>query len=237
MSGNCYRLLSRLAVLVGLPLAALSALYLENSRGYYISATLAVFFALAAFILDFEGRKPKTSEIVIISVMSAIAVAGRAAFAPFPQFKPMLAVIVTTAACFGAPSGCLVGVVSAFVSNFIFGQGPLTPWQMFGFGLCGLIAGAVLSGGGIHERLRKNKLCACFVGAFLAFVPYGALLNPASVLTLYGSEATLSEFAAAYVSGFPFDLVHAVSTFVFMYVLYKPFCDKLMRVKVKYGLH
>lgn len=89
--------------------------------------------------------------------MSAIAVAGRAAFAPFPQFKPMLAVIVTTAACFGAPSGCLVGVVSAFVSNFIFGQGPLTPWQMFGFGLCGLIAGAVLSGGGIHERLRKTS--------------------------------------------------------------------------------
>lgn len=59
MSGNCYRLLSRLAVLVGLPLAALSVLYLENSRGYYISATLAVFSALAAFILDFEGKKPK----------------------------------------------------------------------------------------------------------------------------------------------------------------------------------
>lgn len=230
-----YRVISVLCVALGLPLAALSALYLKTPRGYYISATLAVLFALAAFILDFEGKRPKTSQIVIISVMSAVAVAGRAAFAAFPQFKPMLAIIIITASCFGAPTGCLVGVVSAFISNFMFGQGPLTPWQMLGFGMCGLISGGVISGR-IGE-LRKNKLAVSVFGAILAFVPYGLIMNPASVLTLYGSETTLSELAAAYISGFPFDLIHAVSTFIFMFVLYKPFCDKLLRVKTKYGLH
>ena len=231
-----YRLMSVFSVVIGLPLAALSALYLKTPRGYYISATLAVLFDLAAFILDFEGKRPKTSKIVIISVMSAIAVAGRAAFAVFPQFKPMLAIIIITASCFGASTGCLVGVVSAFISNFMFGQGPLTPWQMFGFGMCGLIAGAVLSGK-FGERLRKNKLAVSVFGAILAFFPYGFIMNPAAVLTLYGSETTLSELAAAYISGFPFDLIHAVSSFIFLFVLYKPFCDKLLRVKIKYGLH
>ena len=44
----------------------------------------------------------------------------------------------------GPAPGFAVGALTALVSNLWFGQGPWTPWQMAGWGLCG-IYGAVLA--------------------------------------------------------------------------------------------
>ena len=87
------------------------------------------------FFFLFENRRPQARELVVIAVLCAIGVAGRAAFFMVPQFKPVAAVVILAGVCFGAESGFLVGAMTAFVSNFFFGQGPWTPWQMFAFGL------------------------------------------------------------------------------------------------------
>ncbi|WP_244226504.1 hypothetical protein [Paenibacillus protaetiae] len=41
---------------------------------------------------------------------------------------------------------------------------------------------------------------------------------------------------AAYASGFWFDMVHAISTVLFLLVLARPMLEKLERIKTKYGL-
>lgn len=91
--------------------------------------------------LVFEGRHPKARELVIISVLCAIAVAGRLAFTMLPQFKPVVAIVIISGVAFGGESGFLVGAVSMLVSNLMFGQGPWTPWQMFAAGIIGFIGG------------------------------------------------------------------------------------------------
>ena len=230
---NRHRLFSALLMAVGIPSALLFRIYVDGVRSYYIAGTAIILLSVAAFILEFEGRKPQTAELVTIAALSAIAALGRMAFYALPQFKPIMAVIVISGLCFGGRAGCLVGVVSVFVSNFAFGQGPLTPWQMFGFGLAGFISGTLFSR---SKHLKESRLFVSFIGAFLAFVPYGLIINPASAFTLYGNETTLGEVIASYISGFPFDLVHAVSTFLFLYVLYKPLTVKLERIKIKFGL-
>ncbi|MFR5092309.1 MAG: ECF transporter S component [Adlercreutzia equolifaciens] len=110
-------------------------------NGYYLSGTLIVLFAIVPFFVAFEGRRPTAREIAVVAVLTALAVAARAAFVWVPHFKPMAAIIMIAGIAAGPQTGFLVGSVAALASNFIFGQGPWTPWQMLAFGVVGLVAG------------------------------------------------------------------------------------------------
>lgn len=54
-----------------------------------------------------------------------------------PSFKPIIAIVIISAIAFGGEAGFLVGAMTMVVSNFLFGQGPWTPWQMFAMGFIG----------------------------------------------------------------------------------------------------
>lgn len=71
---------------------------------------------------------------MVISVLAAIGVAGRAAFFIVPSFKPVAAIVILTGISFGGEAGFLVGCLIMTLSNMFMGQGPWTPWQMFAFG-------------------------------------------------------------------------------------------------------
>lgn len=182
------------------------------------------------FFAVFEKRMPKAREIVTLSVMCAVAVAGRAAFFMLPQFKPTAAVIIISSICLGAESGFLIGSVSAFVSNFFFGQGPWTPWQMLAFGIIGLVSGLLFRPG----ILPKKRLEMCCFGAVSVLLIYGAIMNLSTVI-IYNPNPTLKAVISVFVSGFPFDAIHALSTVVFLFFLSEPFIEKLERIKKKYG--
>ena len=133
--------------LILIPFTILFGVYFLDNRKYYFISSVIILEILIAFFLSFEKRKPQAREIVLISVLSALAVAGRCAFAAIPQFKPVAAIIIISGACFGANTGFLVGAITAFVSNFFFGQTPYTPWQMFAFGVIGFVAGLLFKKG------------------------------------------------------------------------------------------
>jgi energy-coupling factor transport system ATP-binding protein len=63
-------------------------------------------------------------KLIIISVLCAIGVAGRAAFFMLPQFKTVAAMVIISGVAFGGETGFLVGAVTMLASNFMFGQGP-----------------------------------------------------------------------------------------------------------------
>ena len=104
------------------------------------------------FFTGFEKRTVGSRRMVIAAVMTALSVLGRVIFAPIPGFKPITAIVVITAIWIGGETGFLVGSLSALISNFFSGQGPWTPFQMFAWGMIGLMAG-FLSG-----PLRKNRV-------------------------------------------------------------------------------
>jgi len=130
-------------VIICIPLVIAANILFFEDRSYYATSFIIIALAMVPFALVFEGRKPMARELVVIAVMVAIAVAGRAAFFMVPQFKPVVAIVIIAGAALGAESGFAVGALSGFVSNFIFGQGPWTPWQMFAFGIIGFISGLV----------------------------------------------------------------------------------------------
>ena len=222
------------AMLLTLPLIILTvfigAFYFGNRKYYFISL-LVILETLIPFCMMFENRKPQARELVVISVLCAIAVAGRSAFFMLPQFKPVAAIIIIAGVCFGGETGFLVGAVTGFVSNFFFGQGPWTPWQMFSFGIIGFLAGIFFQ----KDFLAKTKAMLCIFGAAVTFLVYGGIMNPASVI-IWQDKPTWSMISAAYLSGVSFDIVHAASTAFFMWFISEPMIDKIDRIKVKYGL-
>ena len=117
--------------------------FLNNN--YYLISLGVIIVAMVPFVVSFEGRKPQAREIVLIAVLIALAVVSRAAFFMIPQFKPIAALVIISGVALGPQSGFMIGALSAFVSNFLFGQGPWTPWQMFALGIIGALAGALFA--------------------------------------------------------------------------------------------
>ena len=217
--------------LILIPVTIWIGITLFDDRKYFVISLAIAVYCMLPFFLIFEGRKPQARELLTIAVLVAIAVAGRAAFFMVPSFKPVVAVTIISAVCFGAESGFLVGALSMLSSNMLFGQGPWTPWQMFAFGMIGFLAGILFQKGILKARKRD----LCIYGFLSVFLIYGGIMNPASALMSYG-QVTWASLLAFYISGAPVDLVHAISTVIFLWFLSRPMLEKLERIKKKYGL-
>ena len=216
---------------LAIPLTLFLGLKFGGGRKYMLTSILIVLETMVPFFVAFEGRKPQARELVILSVLSALAIGGRAVFFALPGFKPVAALVILTGVAFGAEAGFLVGAVTMLVSNVIFGQGPWTPWQMFAMGTIGLVAGLLFRKG----LLNRDRLSLCVFGGMSIFLIYGAIVNPTSVW-MYQSEPTLKMILATFVTGLAADAVHAASTVFFLWFLTDSMLEKLDRVKVKYGL-
>lgn len=221
--------LSAFLFLLAIPFTILSGKYLFGDRKYYFISLLIILESMIPFYMLFEKRKPQARELVVVSTLCAIAVAGRTAFFMLPQFKPVTALIIISGVCLGSESGFLIGTVTGFVSNFFFGQGPWTPWQMFSFGIIGFLSGM------LFRKTKPNKLLLCIFGGITSFFIYGGIMNTASVL-IYQPDPTIEMFISSYIMGARFDLIHAVSTIAFLWFLAKPMIEKIERIKTKYGL-
>ncbi len=217
--------------LIAIPLTMYVGIRFWGDRKYYLISLLIIFEITLPFFVLFEGRRPQAGELVIVSVLCAIAVGGRIAFLMIPQFKPILAVIIVAGVCLGGETGFLVGAVSGFVSNFYFGQGPWTPWQMFAMGIVGFLAGILFN----RRALKNSRLSLSLFGMFATIIFYGGIMNPASIIMMQ-QQITKELLVSTYLLGLPLDLVHGFSTACFLWIGGPAMIEKIDRVKSKYGM-
>lgn len=183
---------------------------------------------IAVFYLRFEKKKVRTRRMVIIAVMTALSVLGRFIFAAIPAFKPITAIVVITAVWLGPECGFMVGSMSALISNFYFGQGPWTPFQMVAWGLLGVL------GGLMAPLLKKSKFALCAYGVFAG--AFFSLVMDIWTVVWYSENFSWALYKAAIVTAIPFVISYALSNVIFLLTLGKPFGDKLERVINKYGI-
>ena len=224
-------ILATVLILLLIPLTLFIGVYCFGGKRYYFISLLILLECMLPFFLIFEGRKPQARELVLIAVLVALNVAGRAAFFMLPEFKPVVAMTILAGVAFGGETGFLVGAMTMLVSNMLFSQGPWTPWQMFAMGIIGWLAGILYRKG----VLRRSKLSLCIFGVIASTVIFGGIMNPASAL-MWSNTVNWKIIMSYYVTGIPVDLVRAVATFVFLWLGAEPMLEKLDRVKTKYGL-
>ena len=202
-----------------------------DSVNYYIVSVVILIASMLPFFVSYEQKKVTARDITLTATLIALAVVSRAAFYLIPQVKPIAAVVIVSAVCLGAHKGYIVGAFSAFVSNFIFGQGMWTPFQMVALGTVGLLAGL------IFRWLKVNRYTLSIVGFVLATVVYGAIVDMSTVFSAYGNNVTLKGALSIYASGAVFSLVFGGATAVFLFLFGMPFITKIERISKKYGLN
>lgn len=202
-----------------------------DSVNYYIVSVVILIASMLPFFVSYEQKKVTARDLTLTATLIALAVVSRAAFYLVPQVKPIAAVVIVSAVCLGAHKGYIVGAFSAFVSNFIFGQGMWTPFQMVALGTVGLLAGL------IFRWLKVNRYTLSIVGFVLATVVYGAIVDMSTVLSAYGNNVTLKGALSIYASGAVFSLVFGGATAVFLFLFGMPFITKIERISKKYGLN
>ena len=218
-------------ILLLIPLTIFIGIHFWGGRKYYFIGILIMIEAMLPFALVFEKRRPQAREMVVLAVLTALAVAGRSAFFMLPQFKPVAAIVIVAGVAFGGEAGFLVGALTGFVSNMLFGHGPWTPWQMFAFGVIGFLAGMLFRKG----LLLRSRAALCAFGGLATFVIYGGLLDGQSAL-MFLPEPTWGGVLAVYLQGLPFNIIHSLSTVIFLAIVARPMLEKLDRIKTKYGL-
>lgn len=228
---------NRLLILISITgcAAALAWAVLSGiDRAYLYASLIILALILIPFYISFEKDRPYARQIVLVSVMTALAVASRAAFFWVPQFKPIIAVIIISGAGLGAQSGFVVGSMSAFVSNFLFGQGPWTPFQMTAWGLIGMLAGLLFC----RESSSSDSIKVAplmIYGAVSCFLLHGAITDIWTVLSV-SDRPTAGQFITVYSAGLIPDLILAAATVLFLGAATRPMLKKINRVKMKYGI-
>lgn len=228
---------NRLLILISITgcAAALAWAVLSGiDRAYLYASLIILALILIPFYISFEKDRPYARQIVLVSVMTALAVASRAAFFWVPQFKPIIAVIIISGAGLGAQSGFVVGSMSAFVSNFLFGQGPWTPFQMTAWGLIGMLAGLLFC----RESSSSDSIKVAplmIYGAVSCFLLHGAITDIWTVLSV-SDRPTIGQFITVYSAGLIPDLILAAATVLFLGAAARPMLKKINRVKMKYGI-
>lgn len=230
-------LTTAIMILIAIPFTIFVGIYFFDDTKYLFISLLVLLECIAPFFVLYEGRNPEARELVMISVLCAICVAGRMAFYMFPQFKPVMALVIISGVSLGAETGFLTGAITMLVSNIMFEQGPWTPWQMFAMGMVGFLAGVVFHGRKNMFRYERilGKIILSVYGFFAAIILYGGIMNPAAAIMAHAklNKATLISY---YVTGFPMDAVQGAATVLFLLLLTQPVMDKIQRVKQKYGM-
>jgi Prenyltransferase and squalene oxidase repeat len=164
--------------------------------------------ALAGGFAWYERVRPDTRIVALVGTLAAFAALGRIAFAAFPNVKPTTDIVLASGYALGGGPGFAVGALGGLASNFFFGQGPWTPWQMAGWGATGVIGAglAVVT----HRRIGRWPLAiVCAVVGF----GFTALQDVGDWVTY--SDHSLRQLGVYVGKGIGFDLIHAGGCFVF----------------------
>src|SRR5207237_3686143 len=116
---------------------------------WQLGAFAILFLALAGGFAWYERSRPDARIVALVATLAALAALGRIAFAAMPNVKPTTDIVLISGYALGPAPGFVVGALAGLTSNFFFGQGPWTPWQMAAWGITGLI-GASLAVAATH---------------------------------------------------------------------------------------
>ncbi len=183
-----------------------------------------VIVALAVAFWWYERSRPSTKLLALVATLAGLAALGRDAFAAVPDVKPITAIVLISGLAFGAGPGFAVGAISAFASNILLGEGPWTPWQMLGWGVVGLLGGAL---GAVAPR-RLPPLVLALACAAAAEV-FNLILDTYTAIGT-GSQS-LRGFGAVLSLALVFDMTHVIASFAFALAFGPVLLRMLVRVR------
>jgi energy-coupling factor transport system substrate-specific component len=196
-----------------------------------VSWQLTSFVILGLVLLGgfawYERSRPPSQVVALVAALAALAIAGRIAFAAFPNVKPTTDIVVFAGYALGGAPGFAVGAFTALGSNLWFGQGPWTPWQMTAWGLCGVLGALLALGTRNAGRFTLAAICG------FAAIFYGALMN-FSLMATYGGDLSWQKFWFYEGQAIAFEVAHFTANVVLALVAGPAMVRMLVRFRERF---
>jgi Predicted membrane protein len=139
----------------------------------------------------------------------------------------------------------LFGIAAAFITYLIYPGDDTTfmGWRLYIFGGAGLLAGMLLQ----HKRLPVDSITLTVFTFLTTFIIYGGIMNICAMITAAGIPGgqpadgglpiSWQTLRVLYISGVPYDLVHAGTAALCAFLFGDSIIRKLERIKIKYGIY
>lgn len=215
-------------ILALIVLITLLGVILFKDEKYNLIIIILVTLSCIPFYFKYEHNKPKTREIVILTIMIALTVVSRIVFMVTPSFKPVTVMVIICGIVFGRASGFMCGSLAALISDFVFGVGPWTPFQMLAWGIIGYFAGL------FSKQLYMEKYLL-YGYSVICGISYSLVMDLWSVLAIENSFNP-TRYLAIILTSLPVMIIYIASNIIFMFLLSKIMFQILRRVKLKYGI-
>lgn len=130
-------------------------------------------------------------------------------------------------------------MIAAYLSYLLFPGEDTTffGWRIYVFGALGLFVGALLQ----RKRLPADDISLTFFTFFAVLILYGGLMNICSMITSAsmsgGAPISWDALKALYITGAAYDISHAGTSAIFMFLFGDKLIRKIERVKLKYGIY
>ena len=144
---------------------------------------------------------------------------------------------------FNFVAGPIVAMVFAFIAayvSFLIWPGKddsFLGWRLYAFGAGGLIVALILQ----RKRLPIDGVTLALFTFFVTFIIYGGVMNVAAMITsaaAYGGDPVHTDtLRSLYIAGVAYDLAHAGSAALFIFLFGETLIGKLERIKIKYGIY
>ena len=181
-------------------------------------------------------KKLRARDMMVWAVMAALTVFVNLLGVYTVQFYGGSAMVIITGIGLGPRSGIIVGALARLVCNFFTGQGPWTIWQMCTWALIGGISGIIW-----NHREKLNIWILSLYSFVIIFILYGGVMNMAALFMAHAISPTQTPLnwqtmLATYVTGVPYDLIHAAGCGICVFIFGEGLTARLVRIKKKYRL-
>ena len=215
-------------ILVGILFLELVVGYVYLGQRYYMALAFILLSTLLWGVLLLQEKKEfPLRQLVLLALLVALSVMGRFLFSPLQGFKPITALAIITGKYLGGSLGFLQGALSGLLSNFYFGQGPWTPFQMMAWGSIGFASGL------LAEPLKNRGFLMVF--AIFSGIYYSLFMDIWTVLAL-GEGFKWELYLVKIIAALPTTMTYILSNVVFLFFLEKPIGKRIERIETKYGL-
>ena len=123
---------------------------------WQLGALTLLGLALVAGFAWYERQRPDARIVALVGTLAAFAALGRIAFAALPNIKPTTDIVLISGYALGGGPGFAVGALAGLTSNFFFGQGPWTPWQMAAWGATGVLGAGLARLAALRPRRPRG---------------------------------------------------------------------------------
>lgn len=106
-------------------------------------------------------------------------------------------------------------------------------WRLYAYGAAGLLFGVLLQ----RKRMPVDDLTVTLFTFFTVFIIYGGIMNFAAMVTTGMIHKNTESLKLLYLSGVPYDFMHAAGAALCSFLFGEKMIRKLERIKIKFGIY